>query len=105
MRYLHVEWMLAVPDSADIELLRSQAAVLVPTEFHGIDEIIGRVYVTRDSDETQDKDLPTALLREFATTTMTPAEASDWYRRVKFLLDWEDEDDGQDTQAERTQRH
>jgi hypothetical protein len=49
MDYIHIEVMIAVPEGADTALLKSQAEMLVPTTFYGIDEIIGRVYVTDDA--------------------------------------------------------
>jgi hypothetical protein len=46
--------MIAVPEGADTALLKSQAEMLVPTTFYGIDEIIGRVYVTHDKEDEGD---------------------------------------------------
>jgi hypothetical protein len=52
-KYLHVEWMAAVPDDADEEALRLWAALITPnatTGFHGHDEIISHIWIEREED-------------------------------------------------------
>lgn len=42
---LRWEVVVEVPETADVELLRERAKLLVPTEFYGIKDVVGRVWV------------------------------------------------------------